>query len=323
MAVEIQWQEIPLNAVDLGEHPLMVSPPPDLSRLRAAIQEVGLLSPVWLRTAAGERWQLVTGLKRLLALKQLGWPRVPARVLPAGTPDSHCLLIALYDNALTRGFNPLEQALYAARLLNHWDRPTVVAKFLPYLGLPASFAHLDRLLALTILEDPFKQLSAQGRLALSAAALLAQWEREDRMAALPFLVEMHWSQSKQEEFLEFLSLLSRRDDQSPAAILARQELQEYLKADRGSPAERAEAVRRVLKRSFYPRLNAAQEAFQAALNRLGLGRHPRFRLKAPPAFEGPDFQLELKFRDAPELRSLLEELAHLVAQEEFSNLTRL
>jgi hypothetical protein len=68
---------------------------------------------------------------------------------------------------------------------------------------------------------------------------------------------------------------------------------------------------------------AAQEAFQNALGRLGLRQHPRLRLQPPPAFEGPDFHLEVKFRDAEELKRLLEEIARFTDKEEFSALTRL
>jgi ParB-like chromosome segregation protein Spo0J len=323
LAAKIGFQEIPLGEVDLDDYPFALPTPPDLSRLRASIQEVGLLSPLWLRCRPREGWQLVAGSKRLKAMAQLGWERVPARTLPAGSPDSHCLLVSLYDNAFSRGFNLWEQALYAVLLLKHWDRETVVAKFLPYLGLPPAYAHLDRLLALATLEEPFKLLSAQGRLALTAGAYLAEWQPEDRAAAWPFLSELHWSQSKQEEFLENLVLLARREGASPARILSRPELRKYLSKDAGTPAERVEALRRLLKRQVSPRLSAAQDAFQAALSRLGLGNHPRFRLKAPPAFEGPDFHLEIKFRDAPELQKLLEELTRRVSREEFPHLTRL
>jgi len=82
-------------------------------------------------------------------------------------------------------------------------------------------------------------------------------------------------------------------------------------------------VRRCLKRWLNPRLSAALAAFQEALGCLGLKGHPRVRLQPPPAFEGPDFHLEIKFRDAPELQQLLEEIARLTRQEEFSALTRL
>ena len=53
---------------------------------------------------------------------------------------------------------------------------------------------------------------------------------------------------------------------------------------------------------------------QAGLQRLGLRHHPRVRLQPPPALEGPDFHLEIKFRDAGELQQLLDELIRLARE---------
>ncbi len=316
------FQEIPLAAVDLTDHMFVVSSAGDDDKLLASIREVGLLAPPWLRPGADGKWQAVTGLKRLLAAARLGWERVPARTLPAGAPDSHCLLVALYDNSFTRGFNLWEQAVYAARLLKYWDRATVAARYLPYLGLPPSPAFLSRLEALSTLEPHWAHLAAINRLALTAGAQLARWTPEDRAAALPFLEQLWLSQSKQEQLIEEVSLLARREAASPGAILGRPELRQLLAEPSLSPQERTEAVRRLLGRWVYPRLAAAREAFQAALGRTGLRDHPRVRLQPPPAFEGPDFHLEIKFRDAPELQELLQELTRLAQQEEFATLTR-
>jgi ParB family chromosome partitioning protein len=319
----ITLQNIPLAAVDLEDYAFVVPCSTGLERLIASLREVGLLNPPWLRGRPNHRWQVVAGRRRLKAATELGWQALPARTLPASTPESHCLLVALYDNAFSRGFNLAEQAFFARRLLDYWDRATAAAKFLPYLGLPASPAHLDRLLKISTLEAPFQELCAQGRLALNAAAALAGWAAPDRAAALPFLAELPFSQSKQEQFLEDLTILARREATSPRQILSREDLGQYLRDPALNPAERAEALRQRLKRRVNPRLSAALARFQEALSRLGLKGHPRVRLQPPPAFEGPDFHLEIKFRDAPELQKLLEEIARLTRQDEFFTLTRI
>ena len=322
MADPFPFRDIPLNAVDLEDHAFVV-PGGDLTRLLSSLQEVGLLNPPCLRARPDERWQVVTGLKRLRAAAELGWQSLPARTLPTATPESHCLLVALYDNAFTRGFHLWEQAILARRLLDYWDRATVAARFLPYLGLPPSAAHLDRLLKVSTLEPPFQELCARGRLALTTASTLAQWPAADRAAAFPYLSDLPLSQSKQEQFLEDVEILARRDGVSAGEILCRQPLTQLLHDPKLNPKVRAEAVRQLLRRWVNPRLSAALAAFQEALGRLGLKGHSRIQLQPPPAFEGPDFHLEIKFRDVPELKNLLEEIARLTAQDDLANLTRL
>lgn len=323
MIVDAPLQEIPLSALDLEDRTFVFSPPGDLSSLKASLEEVGLLNPPWLRVVQKDSFQVVTGFKRVLALSQLGWRQVTARVLPEDTPEAQCLLIHLHDNAWNRNFNPREQALLATRFLKHWQRQTVIQKFLPSLGLAPSFAILERLQALASLEEPLQQLAARGRLALAAAALLAAWDPADREAVAPFLEQLPLSQSKQEEFLQGLDLLARREGVRPAVILSGEEFRRHLDEGRGTPQTRAVALRLQLQKLVTPRFSAAQEAFQAGLQRLGLRHHPRLRLQPPPALEGSDFHLEIKFYDAGELLKLLDDLTRLAREEEFDNLTRL
>ncbi len=313
-------REIPLARVDLEAHPFRIAKSEDLSRLQESLATVGLLSFPRVQSLESGWWQVVTGWKRLKAATLLGWRKIPALILGPETPEAHLLLLYLHDNAFTRAFNPLEQTLLANRLLGHWDRETLVAKGLPLLGLPPAPAHLDRLLAVARMETPWQELVAQERLGLTAAARLAAWDPADRQAALPFLAGLPLSQSKQEDFVAGLEILARREGTSGAAILLRRELQQDLQDPAVNPQERAEAVRRRLNEWVSPRFQAARKAFAAGLERLGLKHHPRVRLKEPPAFEGPDFELSLKFKDHRELRELLQELARLANLPEFETL---
>jgi ParB-like chromosome segregation protein Spo0J len=312
-------QEIPLAQIDLPE----TAAAPDLDRLAASMKTVGLINPPWLKPQpGGDRFEVVTGARRLQAAADLGWQEITVRLVPASTPDLYCLLVHVMDNAFTREFNLKEQADLAVRLLGHTDRETVVAKYLPSLGLPPSQAHLSRLIKTAGLEAPWQQLAASGRLGLTAAARLADWDPADRAAAWPFWDSLRLSQSKQEELLDQVAILARREGLSPAAVLARDELRRALTEPDRTPQERGQAVRRYLYAQVYPRLSAAREAFETALARLGWKGTPRLRLHPPAVFEGPDFQLEIKFRDAPELQHLLAEIARLTQAEGFDDLTR-
>jgi ParB family chromosome partitioning protein len=319
----IRLQKIPLAQILLSVAASAPAAAPDLDRLVTSLQEVGLLNPIWVRPRPGEaRYQLITGTRRLQAAAQLGWQEITARLVPEDAPDFFCLLVHLFDNAFTRGFNLQEQAELAARLLEHCDREKVAARYLPYLGLPPSGAHLERLIKTAGLEAPWQRLAAKGRLCLSAAARLADWDPEGRAAAWPFLDGLHLSQSKQEEFLDQVALLARREGLSWSTILARDELRRALAEPDRTPQEKTTAVRRHLYRWVYPRLSAAREAFETALAQLGWKGSPRLRLHPPPAFEGPDYSLEINFRDAPELQRLLADMVRLAGQEEFADLTR-
>ncbi len=99
MADPIPCKEIYLAAVDLKDHAFVVPSGLDYQRLATSMGEVGLLAPPWLRARPERRWQVVAGLKRLLAAAQLGWERLPARILPASTPEQPA--IAIHGNDWT------------------------------------------------------------------------------------------------------------------------------------------------------------------------------------------------------------------------------
>ena len=242
-------QEVPLAQIDLAEAAAEMTAAPALERLAASLQEVGLINPPWLQCQpGGQRFRVVTGARRLKAAADLGWQEITVRLVPEDTPDFYCLLVHVMDNAFTRGFNLREQAALAVRLLSHGDRETVAAKYLPYLGLPPSQAHLARLVKTAGLEAPWQEMAAAGRLALTAAARLADWDPEARAAAWPFLDSLRLSQSKQEEMLDQVAILARREGLSPAAVLARDELREALADPDRTPQERAAMVRRQMYR---------------------------------------------------------------------------
>ncbi|MEJ2672216.1 MAG: ParB/RepB/Spo0J family partition protein [Deltaproteobacteria bacterium] len=209
---------VPLAQIDPVETGLEATAAATLDRLKVSLEEVGLLNPPWLRPQSGGRpWRVVTGARRVKAAADLGWEEIPARLLPESTPGLHCLLVHIFDNAFTRGFNLWEQATLTARLCEHEDQDTVAGKYLPYLGLPPSRAFVERLLKTATLPPSWPRLAAQGRLALTAAATLADWDREDRAAAWPYFEGLRLSQSKQEEFLERVALLARREGLTPEA----------------------------------------------------------------------------------------------------------
>lgn len=321
MAPEINL--VRLDVIDLDDHPFAFPSAPGLTALKKSMAALGLLSPPWLRARKDGRWQVVAGLKRLRAAAFLKWDSVSAYALAPDTPDPHCLLISLHDNAFGRGFTLAEQVFFAGRLSSYWPEEKVAGEFLPLLGFPASVKILNRLLAAATLEAPWQLLLEQGRLALTAAARLARWQASDRAAALPFFQTLTFSQSKQEEFLEWLELLARREAASVAEILSCPELASCLKDPAMGQVEKATAVRHRLKAWVFPSLTAAQEAFDQRLTRSGLKQHPRIRLYPPPAFEGPDFLLEIRFRNAEELQKLLENLTRLAREKAFSEITSL
>ena len=149
--------------------------PAALEELKASILKAGLLQPVVVRAAPGERalgYELIAGERRLRACQALGWDRIPA--VQRDVDDRTVLTLALIENLQRDDLSPVDEARGYERLIAEFslthqdvadavgrDRSTV-ANALRLLKLPAgvlALLHEGRLSvgharALLALDDP-------------------------------------------------------------------------------------------------------------------------------------------------------------------------
>ncbi len=149
--------------------------PAALAELQASILKAGLLQPVVVRAAPGERapgYELIAGERRLRACQALGWDRIPA--VKRDVDDRTVLTLALIENLQRDDLSPVDEARGYERLIAEFnlthqdvadavgrDRSTV-ANALRLLKLPAgvlALLHEGRLSvgharALLALDDP-------------------------------------------------------------------------------------------------------------------------------------------------------------------------
>ena len=138
-----------LPVVAISPNPFQVRrtfKPSELSELENSLRVSGLLQPVTVRALGDERYQLVTGERRLRAATRLGWATIPAVV--KSLDDRAMLVLALVENLQRADLNPIDEALGLQRLMDEFghtqqqvadavgkDRSTV-ANLLRVLSLP-------------------------------------------------------------------------------------------------------------------------------------------------------------------------------------------
>jgi ParB family chromosome partitioning protein len=119
----------------------------EIESLRASIVEHGVIQPLVVRRV-DDRFQLVTGERRLRAAKAAGWQRVPVQLRQAD--DRQMAELAIVENVQRKDLNPLEKAASFQRYIEtygctqeelasriHLDRSTI-ANFIRLLDLPAA-----------------------------------------------------------------------------------------------------------------------------------------------------------------------------------------
>lgn len=86
-----------------------------LEELAESIKSMGIIQPLTLRKLSDNKYQLISGERRLRASKMAGLAEVPAYVREAG--DDGMLIMALIENIQRDDLNPIEEALSYQRLI--------------------------------------------------------------------------------------------------------------------------------------------------------------------------------------------------------------
>jgi ParB family chromosome partitioning protein len=147
-AASLPTNDVAVGAIDPNPwQPRTVVNDADLAELSDSLREHGLVQPIVVR-ARGDRYQLIAGQRRLAAARQLGWEKVPVRVLDVD--DRQMSEIAIVENLQRRDLDALEKAASFKQYLATWnctqddlakrlsvDRSTV-ANLIRLLDLPPS-----------------------------------------------------------------------------------------------------------------------------------------------------------------------------------------
>ena len=92
-----------------------------------SINEIGLVNtPLLIKNTDGEI-DVISGYRRIQAIKALKWNKIPCRILPESTLSAlECLLLNLHDNLATRKFNIVEKSMLLNRLVEHFEKRPVL-----------------------------------------------------------------------------------------------------------------------------------------------------------------------------------------------------
>jgi ParB family chromosome partitioning protein len=117
-----------------------------LQELSSSIQQLGIIQPITVRKTGGERYELISGERRLKAARRAGLLVIPAFVREA---DSEAMLeMAIVENVQREQLNPIEVAIGYQRLVDECamtqeqvatkvgKNRSTIANFLRLLNLP-------------------------------------------------------------------------------------------------------------------------------------------------------------------------------------------
>ncbi len=315
-------QKIPLSQVDLSDETFSINFHPDLKILHSSISELGLIQPVLLREK-GERYQIISGFRRIAVLNELGIPDVPSRIFNKDEKDElQFFSIALHENMTTRGLNSVEKAIALYKLIYIFkiEPSAVIQTYLPLLYLEPNEKILNTYLSLAKMEEEVKDYVLREEVSRSNIRRLSNLLPEERMALIPFLSSLKLGENRLKEILMLLEEISQRNQLKIGEILCKPELQTILSQNDMTPSQKTERVKKLLLNIRYPRFSQLEKSFEK--RRRDLNLPPHISLHHQPYFEGKGLSIEFRFETIKEYQEIISFLSQLNNKNEFQEMIK-
>jgi len=111
--------EIPVSKISPNpSQPRVIFDDYELSQLAVSIQQNGILQPITVRKSVEDRYEIISGERRLRAAKLVGMSRVPCIVIDADKQES--AVLAILENIQRSDLNYIEEAYAIRGLIEHY-----------------------------------------------------------------------------------------------------------------------------------------------------------------------------------------------------------
>jgi len=320
-----EYIKVNIDQIDFNDRSYIFTFESPLFQLVASINKVGLIHPPILEQKENHTFRIVSGLKRILALRHLKKDLFDAQVYYAKSekPDIDLFLLNLYENIGTRNLNSIEKAVVIHKLINlfYFSEEKVRIEILPLLDLGVNKVVLERYLKLVLLEDNIKISVAEDFISINIAIALLERQSFERQAIFNFFQKLRLGKNRQKEFLGLFQELSEITGQSYTQILENIEIQDVLSDNKITLPRKIDRIKEILRKIRYPIFTEVNEKFQTLKKQLNLP--PNIMLRPPPFFEGEKYTIEFKFKNQSEYKKVVEILNSIADQNQFDNLENL
>lgn len=313
-------QTVFIQEIDLSDETYCLSYAFSLDLLKKSIEKVRLVNPPILQKIFPNRYRIVCGRKRVLALHELGYEQFVANLLSEEVSEKDAFLLNLFENLPQRRLNPVEIALALSKLTRYFAWEEISEKFMPLFSLGKSKAIFETYLAILDLEDEIKKGLASEIITREIVVPLLRFSAEERLLFSRMITSLKLSKSKQIELLENCTVLKGRDGININSLLNSDKVKEILSNTKLGLVSQGNYLREYIRKLRYPRLTNAYENFCKQKEKLKLRG---IELIPPPYFEGEEYKLSFSIRNLEELKKRLNQLQEVAEKEEFKELFRI
>lgn len=288
-------QVVALSSIDLQDETYRITTEIRIDDLDASIKAIGLINSPFLKKK-NSTFIIVSGFRRISALKRLGTARIKARIVEE---IPHCILIAIADNSLQRPLNLIEQSRALSLLSSVFQDMNCFFKLASALGLPYNPKLVNKIKNVSLLPKFIQDSIISDTVSLSVALELGTFFLDDSQALVKLFSILGLGLNKQKELMILLKEISLREEISIHALLGEDPVKEILDSAELNRVQKDHKIRTYLRQRRYPSIAKTDQEFEILKTSLKLGKG--IKIIPPKNFEGTEYTLSINFNTLTEL----------------------
>lgn len=311
--MKVQLKDIMTEGPDAGRFSFSFES--DVAKLADSIKEVGLVNPPILRSG-NDQLDVVCGFKRVLACKSLGVFEIDTMIYKTDElPDEKCLWFSLIDNARPGVMSAVESAIALKKFADHgYGSDRLAREIAPHLGVPASRRYVEDCIQLLSLDKEIVHAIHNGSFGVEQAFCLLHIDEESQLPMFRVLSSCRANLNETRELVSLVPDVAAMKNLTVSEFIE-EEIAPIMK-DESPPRRKLQRLRDHLTRARYPRLTAAESAFERVMREMNLDE--RCRISAPKHFEGGEITVTIRAESADKLGEIIAGLSS--AQDGFRKL---
>ncbi|MCP3900033.1 MAG: ParB N-terminal domain-containing protein, partial [Desulfobacteraceae bacterium] len=286
---------IDINLIDLDNKIYRISSDYDISKLKESIQANGLINTCLVREK-NKKFIIISGFKRIRALKELGYRKVPAKIVNEtdnkNLTDLYCAKTSIIDNAFHRELDIIEQVRGVALLSAFMTNEEIAKNSSSVFNTVLNTKIVRNLLKIESMISPNKSVHDQiltKKLSIKSALEIQNYEPEILNSFLRIFQKVKMGQNKQLEVIKNFNEISKRDNISLFELLNSSKVSKIIDHENPDENYKGNLLRSFLTQERYPELTKAHEEHKKGVQKLKL--EPGIKLNPPNNFEGEKYSL--------------------------------
>ncbi len=304
MNIPYNKREVSLSDIDLNDNTYKITKSYNISKLKDSILDIGLIAiPFLLRKK--EKFIIISGFHRIRALSEINAIKTWAKVIiPEETDTTDLAKLAIAENGFIKELNLIEKASALSLLKKCYDNEEIFLKNASPLNLPNNKDIIEKLLKINEMPNIVKNGISNETIALSGALMLLNFPLKEMIFLAELLNEINVSLNNQRNIITLLKEISAKYYISISEIFEDKILASIL--DEKDKKLKANILIKRLNSMRYPTITEALEKFYDFTKKLNLNK--KLSLKPPVNFEGQDYEINIKFKNAKEIDAHIKDI---------------